>query len=307
MKRTNSIILTVCLICFNFLQAKTVDKLFFNDDDQVEILNQTLSTSQVNKTESIEYQETKLRWLETKNLIELLSYLMVQGKTNRSNVVLIDTRNSNEYNGWKSLQSNQTDLLSFYDEKNGHIAFAHNFDADWIDSIEPTQLQDFLTDMFGFKLKNGTNLNRDRLILYDTNILRLEKVKNYFTSQFLIHTTYLCRVEEDEIGSFFEKTNETANLFFQEPFYDMLISPEILNAIVRPFVNESNILNVNPLVEYKLIDVGTDFEQYNRSHIPGAVYLDVKELEEAHLNSRKNSTETAKVLLGNLLKNKISY
>ncbi len=115
---------------------------------------------------------------------------------------------------------------------------------------------------------------------------------------------YLCRIEEDEIGSLFEKTNETSNLFFQEPFYDMLISPDILNAIIRPFNNESEMLNVNPVVEYKLFDVSnaSKHDHYEQNHIPTAVHLDTKELEETSFCVRKNTSEAAKVLLGlNLL------
>ncbi len=119
--------------------------------------------------------------------------------------------------------------------------------------------------------------------------------------RFSIHTVYLCRIDEDEIGGLFEKTNETTNLFFQEPFYDMLISPEILNAIIRPFSNESELLNVNPIVEYKLFDVSSDNDHYKYNHIPTAVQLDTKELEDPSFGVRKNTSEAAKVLLGECL------
>lgn len=277
-------IIFVCLMVINRLESKSL----VENDKQLQQPNQT------------DQSEPKLKWLEASNLIELVQYLVRQDKTNRSDVILIDTRNSNEYNGWKSLQTNQTDLLSFYDEKNGHISFAHNLDASWIDTIEPNELTNFLVQRFKFKSKSANSTEGDRLILYDTNILRLEKVKNFLINKFQIHTTYLCRLDESEISHLLEKSNETSTLFFQEPFYDMLISPEILNAIIRPYFNEENQLNVNPLVEYKLYDIANDDEfetRYESEHIPSAVHLNTKELEAAPMWSRKNTSETARVLL----------
>ena len=285
--------ISLCLIFINVkLESKSVNDLIVN----VEILNQTNSplTTVTNK-------EPDLKWLETKDLIELVSYLMHQEKSNtttQSNI-LIDSRDSNEYNGWKSFQNNQSDLLSFYDEKNGHVSFAHNFDADWIDTVDQNQLDSFLVERFGLtpiSEQKTQQLPKDRLIIYDTNILRLEKVKNYLMNKFLVHTTYLCRIEEDEIGKLFQKTNVTTNnIFFQEPFYDMLISPEILNAIIRPNLDENNIVTVNPLVEYKIFEVGVDNTQ---DHIPSAFRLNMNELEDSFSRTRKNVTETAKLLLG---------
>jgi 3-mercaptopyruvate sulfurtransferase SseA len=285
--------ISLCLIFINVeLESKAVNDLIVN----VEILNQTNSplTTVTNK-------EPDLKWLETKDLIELVSYLMHQEKSNtttQSNI-LIDSRDSNEYNGWKSFQNNQSDLLSFYDEKNGHVSFAHNFDADWIDTVDQNQLDSFLVERFGLTPISEQKTQqppKDRLIIYDTNILRLEKVKNYLMNKFLVHTTYLCRIEEDEIGKLFQKTNATTNnIFFQEPFYDMLISPEILNAIIRPNLDEKNVVTVNPLVEYKICEVGVDNTQ---DHIPSAVRLNMNELEDSVSRTRKNATEISKLLLG---------
>ena len=75
----------------------------------------------------------------------------------------------------------------------------------------------------------------------------------------------------------------------------MLISPEILNAIIRPNLDENNIVTVNPLVEYKIFEVGVDNTQ---DHIPSAVRLNMNELEDSVSRTRKNVTETAKLLLG---------
>ena len=177
------VFMTIYILLFDWIIAITVKKDIGNLETHVEIQNQVVfNKNETNKTDNLNelHKEPKLRWLETKNLIELTTYLMHQEKTNKSDLILIDTRDSNEYNGWKSIQSNQTNLLSFYDMKNGHISFAHNFDSDWIDTIEPDFLHDFLVKRFKFKPKNSVdlklNLPKDRIILYDTNILRLEKV-----------------------------------------------------------------------------------------------------------------------------------
>ncbi len=183
---------TICLL-FDCLLAKTVKKDVGFLETHVEMLYE----SDVNKTDSLNdlHKEPKLKWLETKNLVELTTYLMHQEKTNTSNLILIDTRDSNEYNGWKSIQNNQTDLLSFYDMKNGHISFAHNFCSDWIDTVDPESLHEFLMQRFNLNPKNSAdlklNMPRDRLILYDTNILRLEKVNNQLFKAF--KTFLICK------------------------------------------------------------------------------------------------------------------
>jgi hypothetical protein len=122
---------------------------------------------------------------------------------------------------------------------------------------------------------------------------------------------YMCRLNDAEINTFITyKLNHTnaiseassttaiaSNLFFQEPFYDMLLSPEVLFTILRPF-NQSFVINVNPLVDYKLFDVsqGGPEKHYERSHIPTAVHLDTYELENK-FHVRKNRSELAKLFL----------
>ena len=112
-------------------------------------------------------------------------------------------------------------------------------DADWLHLFDTQPLNDLLTDRFNFKLLNSTPQQSEifPIILYDTNKLRLEKVKNYLVKNFQTNKIYLCRLTDTEINGFLTyKLNQTnqvseaaspiaiaSNLFFQEPFYDMLL------------------------------------------------------------------------------------
>lgn len=259
-----------------------------------------------------------VKWISSGDFLELVKYLFEQAKTiSYTNFVIIDTRNSNEYNGWKSFDSiyasldfNKTGLLPLYDMKNGHVQDARNFDADWLHLFDPDSLKQLVTQRIGIKLKTSPNEPFDPelaggdlilpVVLYDTRKARLEKVKNYLVDNFLVNLVYICKLEESEMSNFLLRSNQTntdvSNLFFQEPFYDMLLSAEVLNAILRPF-NNSNIIDVKPITDYKLFDVskgGADVN-YEHSHIPTAVHLNVNELEHEH--KRKNKIELAKLFL----------
>lgn len=135
------------------------------------------------------------------------------------------------------------------------------------------------------------------IILYDTEKERLDRVKNYLNENFNIHRIYMCQINEQEITRFVQTVNDTS-LFFREPFYDMLISPEALNAIIRP-VRVERTLKINPIMDYILLDVSNEKLKYhyNIQHIPSAVHLSTGDLEEEPLWNRKNSTELAKVFL----------
>jgi len=135
------------------------------------------------------------------------------------------------------------------------------------------------------------------IILYDTDKSRLERVKDFLDNNFSVKRIYLCQINEQEIARFVKKVNDTS-LFFREPLYDMLISPDALNAIIRP-VRVDQTLKISPILEYKLFDVSNDELKYHYDiqHIPGAVHLSTDDLEERPLWNRKSSVELAKLFL----------
>ncbi len=104
-------------------------------------------------------EETIVTWINSTHLIELVSYLIEQKRTSQGDVVVIDTRKSDEYNGWQSIDNNfdvlktsETKKQSFQtllENKNGHISFAHNLDSDWIDLFNSSSLNDFIEFRYG--------------------------------------------------------------------------------------------------------------------------------------------------------------
>lgn len=103
--------------------------------------------------------ETRITWINATHLIELVSYLIDQKRTSQSDVVVIDTRSSDEYNGWQSIDNNfevtkntvakMTTMKSLLKNKNGHIGFAHNLDSDWLDLFNESALNDFIEYRYG--------------------------------------------------------------------------------------------------------------------------------------------------------------
>jgi hypothetical protein len=183
--------------------------------------------------------------------------------------------------------------------KNGHVVDAHNFDADWLHLFDPDALKSVLTERIGIRLKQSV-LDPELvpilpLVLYDTKRARLERVKQYLVDNFAVNLVYLCHLDDQEMSDLVTKSNISGNLFFQEPFYDMLLSPEVLNAILRPY-NHSNRILLKPITEYKMFDVSSTGPEvhYDRSHIPTAVHLNTNDLEGAD-RKRKPKEELARL------------
>ena len=289
----------------------------------------------------------EIKWITSNDLIELISYLSEQQKllAPRKSYIIIDTRNSNEYNGWKAFAkmslrtggggNNPDDksappppppparindgLISLYDTKNGHITDSHNFDADWLSFFEPKSLNSLVESRVGLRSKtpppskinqqNNNNNNKSleqtmplTVVLYDTRKTRLERVQTYLVENFVLDLVYLCQVETRDMSEFVLKANHSGNLFFQEPFYDMLLSADALFNILRPFSRpENRVVDVRPIVAYKLFDLSQSSSEkhYERSHVPTAVHFNTAELELSSGSriSRKNRTELARVLL----------
>lgn len=267
---------------------------------------------QLNIDKDLESSSTQphVKWINSDELVELLSFLSLQSKSSNNliseiNSIVIDTRSSNEYNGWKSFKdiyvsvsSNQTGLLQLYDKKNGHINDAHNFDADWIHLFDSEYLKNLIADRIGLRIKSEIEQVKNfPIIIYDTEKIRLEKVKAFLLENFMVNIVYVCELDNEELSTLILKTNVSGNLFFQEPFYDMLISPEVLNAVLRPF-NNSDSIQVKPITGYKLFDIckGGPELHYELSHIPTAMHLNTNHLEDEK-SVRKNRTELAKLFL----------
>jgi hypothetical protein len=126
--------------------------------DTQNVTEEAVATSEKMQRDEAEAvaKETKITWINSTHLIELVSYLVDQKRTNKDDVIVIDTRNSDQYNGWhefgKDLAKNvskEINLKSLIEAKNGHISFAHNLDSDWLDLFNQSSLNDFIEYRYG--------------------------------------------------------------------------------------------------------------------------------------------------------------
>lgn len=280
--------------------------------DMQNVTEDVTATSEAQQQDEASSVDTKITWINSTHLIELVTYLVDQKRTSKEDVVVIDTRNSDHYNGWHAIDKDaykdgahrNNGIKSLIATKNGHISFAHNLDSDWLDLFNQSALNDFIEYRYGFKLKENDTDSRSLkersapVILYDVDKQRLERVKDYLNDHFELKRLYLCQIKESDIAGFV-KTSNDSGLFHREPFYDMLVSPDILNNIIRPERQPEGITKISPILDYKLFDVSNDELRYhyNLNHIPSAVHLSTDELESAPVWIRRNNSELARVLL----------
>ncbi|CAF0732362.1 unnamed protein product [Brachionus calyciflorus] len=237
-----------------------------------------------------------VKWINSNEFLQLISQFK---NSNSKNYIVIDTRSSNEYNGWKSFDKmfqtefdfNQTGLSNLYDFKSGHVTNSFNLDSDWLHLFDSTQLNTLIENRIGLKASNDSK--KISVILYDINKQRLEKAKNYLNDNFNLDLIYLCKLSDDELSRYVLTSNITGNLFFQEPFYDQLLSPEALFAILRPH-NVSYVVVTSPVTDYFLFEIGSE-NVYEQSHIPTAVFMKIEDFIDK--NKRKSREEIAKNLL----------
>ncbi|MGL5544984.1 MAG: rhodanese-like domain-containing protein [Cetobacterium sp.] len=162
--------------------------------------------------------------------------------------VFVDTRDSNEYNGW-----NLSKL-----EKNGHIKGATDFSYTWLDSeYLNSKNEAILKERFSEKgIVKGKNI-----VLYGVNKTQIEKVENYLKQNGL-----------DELYTY----NLTENKKYTEiPFetyegYEMLVPPSWLKEKLEK-------------KEVKVYEASwgsiKDAAVYVANHIPGAPHINTDSIE----------------------------
>jgi molybdopterin synthase sulfurtransferase len=339
MEKNIFLVLTIVLqIGFTFCVS-----LSFNETIEINSNTTNINKSSSNETESLKLkQETFIRErilqdtpaivdIKLINLVQLIEMV-----TKNPTLVVIDTRNSNEYNGWKPFQitksfhENNTAIFnnnnnnniknnknknlqnkgvfSLYDIKNAHVADAHNLDADWLDIFDESVLNTLIEDRIGLKIKpqyarlteKNTTLNNKQnttqlvghVVLYDTNIERLEKAKNFLVKNFQIEKMYVCQIGDREMTQMLEV--QKGDLVFQEPFFDMLISVTVLNVILSYNAKQSK-----SVINYKLFDIsiGNTQNHYQKSHIPTAIHMNLNDFESQPFGTHKNRSDLGRVLL----------
>jgi hypothetical protein len=199
-------------------------------------------------------------------------------------------------------------LLNLYDTKNGHVLNAHNLDADWLHLFDSNIVNSLIRDRFGLSFKNDEEQQQQQqqqptpiIVLYDTCKLRLGKVRRHLEDTFITDSIYMCQLDAEQISAYIltsqrngaglnETNKQVANnndgIFFQEPFFDMLLSPDSLNYIV----------NASNKISYKLYEVSRR-EAYDVSHITTAVHVNANELYDEISGERKSKSALGETLL----------
>jgi 3-mercaptopyruvate sulfurtransferase SseA len=204
---------------------------------------------------------------------------------NRSSLTIIDTRNPNEFNGW---------ILKNLDHygKVGHLNGSFNFDVDWLDIFQPDLIDNYLTEFLNLtsksRLKNllveqeQASIKTTRILLYDTSVKRLEKLRAYLLNNYVTSAIYMYQLRH--FGS------SMKNLFHLELNYDLIVPPEYIYDLLY---NSSN------AQRFKIFDVsdGDDNKYYTKGHIPKSIHLDTNEFEEPPFWTRKNRVELSRLLL----------
>ena len=189
-----------------------------------------------------------------------------------------------------------------YDTKNGHVLNAHNLDADWLHLFDSNIVNTLIRDRFGLSFKNDDEEQQQPqptpiIVLYDTCKLRLGKVRRHLEDTFITDSIYMCQLDAEQIsahilksqrnGASLNETNKQGDgIFFQEPFFDMLLSPDSLNFIV----------NASNKIAYKLYEVSRR-EAYDVSHITPAVHVNANELYDEASGERKSKNALGETLL----------
>ncbi|MGL5050004.1 MAG: sulfurtransferase, partial [Fusobacteriaceae bacterium] len=165
-----------------------------------------------------------------------------------SNWVIVDTRDTNEYNGW-----NLSNL-----KKNGHIRAAKDFSSKWLDKeYSSLENKNILKERI---LEKGITSEKN-VVLYGTNSVDIEKVSNY--------------LKENKIANIFEYNLNENEDYEQLPFvnyenYEMLVPPSWLKDKLDK-------------KEVKVFEVSwgsiKDAAVYVAGHIPGAPHINTDKIE----------------------------
>jgi hypothetical protein len=236
--------------------------------------------------------DVNIKWIDDKFALELLK------QNNSILLTIIDTRSSNEYNGWKSFEKYDynTDSVNVF---SGHFKGAINFEVEWLFNFNETQLNDLFTTRVGvLNEENGGNNTDDtkfyNILIYDTKLERIEAMRDYFLNKYKIQTLYLYKIIDKKILYDELVAQNLTHLAEHEPSYDLLISPEFLYSLIfnpiASIATTNRIANltqttaalVTPMPNYKLFDVSNVDENqfYMISHIPTSVHLSTNEIEE---------------------------
>lgn len=165
-----------------------------------------------------------------------------------SNYKILDTRLTDEYNGW-DLDKNGT---------GGHIKNSVDFSFNWIGKIKDKELK---------KLFENKGLDKKKkLILYNTNQDNSLKVANFLKKNGF-ENIYLYDLKE------WTKDGEKLQAF---PDYDMIVPAKV----VKNIIDGKKVKNIDSK-KTKIIEVswGPAIKSYNKGHVPTSFHIDTNSVE----------------------------
>lgn len=201
--------------------------------------------------------ETNVKWLDDLNVLEML-------RLNSSDMIIIDTRNSNEYNGWKSFEKidHSSDLNVF----NGHFKNAYNFEIEWLFNFNEISLNDVFLNRIGLVAKDNQSLDEDSTILSQlttiTPSMNLDLKLNSSETETNISVNKTARIVASKQSSLPLKHYQVliydTKLERLEAMRDYLLNKYKLNTLLMFKIIDKKILfdlmtnlNVTDLIEYE--------------------------------------------------------
>lgn len=206
----------------------------------------------------------------------ILTTQEVKSKLNQKNWILVDTRSSDAFNGWKLDGA----------KREGHIKGATDFSANWLRKSNISKKDSFQLEM---RMKEKHILPNNNIILYDFNDKDSLLVKDFLTKKG-INNIYLYNAKD-----WVNNTNLPMEKFKN---YEMIVPPSWVDDLIKgkkPETYKSN--------SYKIFEVSwgpiNQSLSYIRAHLPGAVHINTDEIEEEPIWSKKSDKELIKFAQNN--------
>lgn len=200
----------------------------------------------------------------------------VKKDLNDSKWVVVDTRSSDAFNGWKLEGA----------KREGHIKGATDFSANWLrkSSISKKDLE-----MLRERMKEKNITPENNVILYDFNVKDSELVSKFLEKEGIKNIYFY------DAKDWINNTNLPMEKFAN---YQMLVPPSWVDDLIQGKNPEG--YNNNG---YKIFEVSwgplNQAMSYVRAHLPGAIHINTDEIEEEPLWSKKSDEELIKFAKNN--------
>lgn len=177
----------------------------------------------------------------------------LSAKSADENWVVVDTRDSNAFNGW------EMDGV----KKGGHIEGAVDFSAKWL-QVENKDKEQILDEA----LENKGILSDKNIILYDENGSDANAVAKYLSSKGY-KNIYTYDLNDWENGQ--------DKAMVKYPGYEIIVPPSVVKALIDGDVPDT--FEKDKTIKMVEASWGEEKESYEKGHIPGSIHINTDSIE----------------------------